>query len=73
MLYPTTAALIALLEKKIPAVTLGFTTGKRKNEFDELEEMIAIPPMSIGLAQIIGILRFIDEGLCDEKNGKKKK
>lgn len=66
MVYPTTTALSAFADRQIPGLTLGVTTGERKNELDEIDEYVAIPPMFTGLAQIIGVLQAIDGGLCDE-------
>ena len=66
MMYPTTSAVSApLIYKKIPAVTLGFTTGKRRNELDEIEEVADIEPMSLGMTQLIGVLLSMDGGFAD--------
>lgn len=50
------------LSKQIPAVTLGITTGKNAH----LENAsIKIDPMFIGIAQVLGVLAAIDNGVCD--------
>ncbi|MDD5676396.1 MAG: peptidase dimerization domain-containing protein [Kiritimatiellae bacterium] len=64
-LYPTTFALGALVEKKIPALVLGLTSGTRRGDLPEMEEAAAIEPMWTGLAQLIGVLLAIDGGFCD--------
>lgn len=65
MIYSTTSAMSALVDMKIPALTLGITTGTRFSELDEIDEALAIAPMAAGLAQVVGMLRAIDEGCCD--------
>ena len=67
MLYPTTSALSCFADRKIPAVTLGFTTGSRKGNLEETEEVVSIPAMWNGLAQLAGVLMAIDEGFGNEK------
>ena len=65
MIYSTTSAMSALVDMKIPALTLGITTGTRFSELDEIDEALAIAPMADGMAQLAGMLRAIDEGCCD--------
>lgn len=60
-IYPTTSQLAALLEAGIPGVTLGITTGERRNELDEIDEAVAIAPMFAGLAQLVANLMAMDE------------
>ena len=60
-LYPTTSQLAALIEAGIPGVTLGLTTGERRSELDEIDEAVAIEPMSTGLAQLVANLMAMDE------------
>lgn len=67
MLYPTTSALACFADRKIPAVTLGFTTGSRKGNLDETEEVVSIPAMWNGLTQLVGVLLAMDEGVINEK------
>jgi len=51
------------LSHKIPAITLGLTQGKNYHlENAEIE----IKPLFKGIAQILGVLIAIDEGVCDE-------
>jgi len=60
---PSMGELTALLERKIPGITLGLTRGEHLNEFTEYVE---IEPIFKGLAQLIGVILAIDEGLADE-------
>ncbi|MFH1476024.1 MAG: peptidase [Verrucomicrobiota bacterium] len=64
-LYATTFALASLIEKNIPAVVLGLTTGTRRDDLPEMEEAVAIEPMWTGLAQLVGVLLAMDGGFCD--------
>jgi tripeptide aminopeptidase len=66
ILYPTTTSLAALIEAKIPAVTVGLTTGERRESLPEIEETLRIEPIVTGLAQLAILLKAIDEGYCDE-------
>jgi len=59
----TESSLSIFLSQKIPAVTLGITYGE--NVFKEKATM-EIEPMFKGIAQIIGVLKTIDSGVCDE-------
>jgi len=61
-LAPSTSELAALIDKKIPALTLGITSGDRIHKMDE---SVQIEPIYKGLAQIIGILIATDGGFCD--------
>jgi len=61
-LYSTTSQLSALRDVKIPGLTIALTTGERRNELDEIDESVAIAPLALGLAQVVGILQAIDEG-----------
>jgi len=59
----TESDLSIFLSRKIPAVTLGVSRSMSgKNGAG-----IAIDPMFKGIAQIVGVLRAIDEGVCDEE------
>lgn len=62
MLYSTTSQLSAIRDAKIPGLTVGLTTGERRHELDEIDESVNIAPLSLGLAQVAGILHAIDEG-----------
>jgi acetylornithine deacetylase/succinyl-diaminopimelate desuccinylase-like protein len=61
---PTESALSIFLSRKIPAVTLGVTHGE--NRYQENATM-EIEPMYLGIAQIIGVLKAIDSGVCDDR------
>lgn len=58
---PSTGELAALIEKDIPAVTLGMTYGENRHLFDEKVE---IDPIFTGLAQLLAVLQAIDGGVC---------
>jgi len=60
---PSVGELSALIAKRIPAITLGITRGDNVHEFDEYVE---IETMFAGIAQLVGVLRAIDGGVCDE-------
>lgn len=60
MLYPTTSALSAFIERRIPALTIGITTGERRSSLDEIDEVVAIEPLFTGLAQLAGLLGAMD-------------
>jgi acetylornithine deacetylase/succinyl-diaminopimelate desuccinylase-like protein len=59
----TESSLSIFLSHKIPSVTLGITHGK--NYYTETATM-EIEPMFKGIAQVIGVLKAIDSGVCDE-------
>jgi di/tripeptidase len=59
----TESALSIFLSRKIPTVTLGITHGE--NYYTEKATM-DIDPMFKGIAQVIGVLKAIDSGVCDE-------
>lgn len=61
-LAPSTSELAALIDKKIPALTLGLTKGDRIHKTDET---IQIEPIYKGLAQLIGLITAIDGGHCE--------
>ena len=61
-LAPSTSELAALIDKDIPALTLGITSGDR---IHKMNESVQIEPIFKGLAQIIGILIATDGGFCD--------
>jgi tripeptide aminopeptidase len=60
-LAPSTSELAALIDKKIPALTLGITHGDR---IHKTNETIQIEPIYKGLAQLIGMIIAIDGGHC---------
>ena len=61
---PSESELSIFLSRRIPAVTLGVTKGKRYQQKDATME---ITPMFKGIAQIIGAIMAIDKGVCDEQ------
>jgi di/tripeptidase len=60
---PSTSEVAALIDKGIPAVTVGLTSGENAGEPDESVE---IEPISKGLAQLTALLKAIDMGCTDE-------
>lgn len=60
---PSVGELSELINKGIPAVTLGLTKGHDKNEF---KESIEINPIFDGVSQLVALLQSIDGGFCDE-------
>ena len=63
VIAPSTGELCALIDRNIPAVTVGLTHGEHLHEWNET---MHISPVFRGVAQLIGLLRAIDGGLCDE-------
>ncbi len=61
---PSTSELSTVIGHHIPGVTLGITTVERLNQLDETAH---IEPMFTGIAQLLAILKAIDEGICDGK------
>jgi len=60
---PSESELSIFLSHKIPAITVGITRGSNYHLDNARME---IEPMFKGIAQIIGLLMAIDEGICDE-------
>lgn len=60
---PTESELSIFLSRNIPALTLGITHGE---SYQGKRSIAHIDPMFKGIAQIIGILTAIDDGVCDE-------
>ena len=60
---PSTSEVAALIDKGIPAVTIGLSNGENAGEIDET---IELEPISKGLAQLLAILKAIDMGCADE-------
>jgi hypothetical protein len=58
----TESALSIFLSRKIPTVTLGITHGEDHYTHKATME---IEPMFKGIAQVIGVLKAIDSGVCD--------
>jgi len=61
-LAPSISELSALIDKKIPALTLGVTIGERTFKTNET---IQIEPIYKGLAHLIGTILAIDGGYCE--------
>ena len=59
---PSESSLSIFLARRIPAVTLGISTGE--NRFMENAKM-HIEPMIKGIAQVVGVIMAIDSGVCD--------
>ena len=59
---PSTSELSAFIDKGIPAVTIGLSTGENLNEKDE---RIHIDPITTGLQQLLGLILAVDKGYCD--------
>ncbi len=62
---PSESELSAFLSRGIPAVTLGITRG---DNYHREDTKIEIEPMFKGIAQILGVMKAIDNGVCDEKH-----
>lgn len=56
---PSVSELAALLDCRIPSLTLGLTEGKNRHS---PEESILLDPIFNGLAQLVSLLQFMDEG-----------
>lgn len=63
MLGPSTSELAAFIDRSIPAITIGLTTGEN---FDQVNETIHIDPMFRGLAQLLALILAVDRGCCNE-------
>jgi tripeptide aminopeptidase len=59
---PSTSEISVFIARKIPAITLGMSTV---DNHDEIDESVAIPPLSAGLAQVVAGLLAVDGGFCD--------
>ena len=61
---PSESEMAIFLSRKIPAVTVGLTHGKNYH----LENAtLEIAPLFKGIAQVIGVLKAIDNGVCDDE------
>ena len=59
----SSSELSALVERGIPAVTLGMAEGiERRRERD----VLGIPSLAAGMAQLIALLQALDEDVCHE-------
>ncbi len=64
IIQPSMGELSALIDKKIPGLTLGIS---RRATRAESEESVYIEPMFAGIAQLIAVISAIDEGICHER------
>ncbi|MHC4405723.1 MAG: zinc-binding metallopeptidase family protein [Planctomycetota bacterium] len=53
-----------LISRNIPAVTLGITRGTKNRKTEP--DYVLIDPILTGVAQLVGVMLAIDEGVCDE-------
>ncbi len=60
----TESALSIFLSRKIPSVTLGITYGEH---YYTDKATMEIEPMFKGIAQVVGVIKAIDSGVCDEQ------
>jgi acetylornithine deacetylase/succinyl-diaminopimelate desuccinylase-like protein len=56
--------LSALVSRRIPGITVGTTRGVKNHPREP--DYVLIEPILVGVAQVVGILRAMDEGRCDE-------
>jgi tripeptide aminopeptidase len=63
IIQPSVGELSALIDKKIPGITIGISHA---SQMHSLKENITIEPIFSGLAQLVGILQAMDGGFCDE-------
>lgn len=56
---PSVSELAALLDRRIPSLTLGLTKGENRHS---PEESILLDPIFDGLAQLVSVLQFMDTG-----------
>ncbi len=60
---PSTSEVAALIDRGIPAITIGLTNGENSGEENE---SVDIEPISKGLAQFVSLLKAIDMGCSNE-------
>ncbi len=61
---PSGSELSIFLSKKIPAITLGLAHGEN---YHLNNAKIEIDSLFKGIAQVVGVIKAIDSGVCDEK------
>lgn len=66
MMYPTTSLMSAMVERGIPAVTVGVTAGVRRPDLEEWDETADIGLLAKGLAQLGALLIAMDEAAYGE-------
>ncbi len=52
-----------LIRRGIPAVTLGISRGRQARKLEP--DQVMIDPILTGVAQLVGVVLAIDEGVCD--------
>ncbi len=52
-----------LIRRGIPAVTLGLSRGRKARK--KVPDHVLIDPILTGVAQLVGVILAIDEGICD--------
>ena len=60
---PSTSELSALIDRQIPALTVGVTDGEN---LTQPGESILIDPIYKGISQLLGLILAIDRGYCDD-------
>ena len=61
-LSPSTSELSAFIDHRVPAVTVGLTSGE---SLGRRNEAVRITPIYTGLAQLLGIVLAMDGGYCE--------
>ena len=61
-LSPSTSELSAFIDNRVPAVTVGLTSGE---SLGHRNETVRIAPIYTGLAQLLGIILAMDGGYCE--------
>jgi tripeptide aminopeptidase len=61
---PSESELSIFLSRNIPSITLGITRG---DNLHQQNARVEIEPIFTGIAQIIGVIMAIDNGVCDEQ------
>jgi len=59
---PSESELSIFLSRNVPALTLGISHGKG---YQKTHASMQIEPMFKGIAQVVGLLKAIDDGVCD--------
>ena len=62
-IQPSTSELSACIDRGIPALTVGIS---RCTNLNTTHEQLELQSIATGVAQLIGLLRVIDGGICDE-------
>jgi len=59
---PSESELSIFLSRKVPALTLGISHGA---DYQKTNASMQIEPIFKGIAQVVGLLKAIDDGVCD--------